>query len=172
MSEALPRSESPDKLRLRDPLSEVTRRERRALLGVSVLSVAVALSGLLPTEIAALGVKLETNEQKTLLLLLTAMCVYYLIAFIAYAASDFTAWQVALHDSISERLSRSYTEPDEYDVHVWGEVQDKMAERYPWLVLAESMVKPVSVARAIFEFVLPVVVGLVAVGVLAVKSAA
>lgn len=172
MTESPPRTENPDLLRLQDPLSDVTRKERRGLLGVSLLSVAVASSGLLPTEIAALGVKLGGNDQRTLLVLLAAVCLYYLVAFIAYAASDLTAWQMAIRESMLEHLIRSWREPDEYDVHVWGEAQDKLAERYPLLVLADLLVKPVSVARALFEFALPLVVGLVAIVILAVKSAA
>jgi hypothetical protein len=172
VAESLPRSEDPDLLRLRDPLSEVTRKERRGLLGVSLLSATVALSGLLPTEIGALGVKLAAKDQRTLLLVLAAVCLYYLVAFVIYAASDLAGWQKAIRESISERMVRSYSEPDQYDIHVWGEVQDKMAERYPWLVRADRLVRPVSVARALFEFALPICVGVVAVAILAVKSAA
>lgn len=172
MAESIVRSEDPDLLRLRDPLSEVTRKERRGLLGVSLLSVAVALSGLLPREIAALGVKLEAKDQRTLLWVLVVVCVYYLFAFVIYAASDFAAWQKAIRGSIEERMAGSLSESDDFDIHVWGEVQDRMAKHYPLLVLADVWVKPVSVARAMFEFALPIAVGLVAIVILVMKSAA
>lgn len=115
---------------------------------------------------------METKEQKNLLLLLTAVCVYYLIAFITYAASDLTAWQLSIRESISERMVRSrMNTPDDYDILLQGDVEDRIAERYPWLAIADTFVKSVSVVRAAFEFVLPVGVGLVAIVVLAFKIA-
>lgn len=173
MSETLFKTEKPDSLRLRDPLSEVTRKERRALLGGSLFAVAVAQSGLLPTEIAALGVKLAAADQRTLLLLIAIVCSYYLFAFVTYAASDFTAWQVAIREAISERMIHSHTSDlDQYELHIHSEVEDRIAERFPWLTLTETFIMPVSRVRALFEFVLPIGVGLYAIIVLVVKSAA
>jgi hypothetical protein len=48
---------SPEQIRLRDPLAEVTRRERRLLLGASIIGLTVAKTGLVPTKISALGVE-------------------------------------------------------------------------------------------------------------------
>jgi hypothetical protein len=41
----------PPEVRVRDPLSEVTRKERRILLGTSALGIIVAKVGLVPTKI-------------------------------------------------------------------------------------------------------------------------
>ncbi len=173
MSEIPFKTEKPDVLRLRDPLTEVTRKERRALLGGSLFAVAVAQSGLLPTEIAALGVKLAAADQRNLLLLIAIACTYYLLAFLTYAASDFTAWQAAIREAIAERMTYSHTSDiDQYEIHIQSQVEDRIAERFPWLTLAETLVMPVSRVRALFEFVLPIVVGLYAIIVLVVKSAA
>lgn len=55
---------------LSDPLSEVTRKERKFLLGVSMIGLFVSYSGIVPTKIAALGIELSTTDQKSFLILL------------------------------------------------------------------------------------------------------
>jgi hypothetical protein len=169
---AEPAFDSPDLLRLRDPLSEVTRKERRALLGVSLLGVALVKAGLLPTEISALGVKLAAADQRMLALLLAVVCLYFLIAFLAYAASDFLAWQVSLHAAISKRVRESVeASSDEYEDMIHNEVWRVLQERYPWTQRANRYVLPVSWARGLLEFGVPVIFALYAVCILA-KSAA
>lgn len=175
-----PDSKSPDHVRLRDPLSEVTRRERRSLLGVSVLGVAITQGGLLPTEISNLGVKLGPSSQSALLVLIGLVCTYYLAAFLVYAASDYVAWKVALRDSIYD----VWSQPRESSVELETEedalretrrqeaLEEFMQKSNLTVLLAELLVLPVSRARAAFEFVLPAVVGLYAIVVLFLRSAA
>lgn len=159
-----PPTENPDLLRLRDPLSEVTRRERRGLLGVSLLGVAVVQTGLLPTEISALGVKLAAADQKMLVILLAIVCLYFLLAFVTYAASDFVAWQVSLHSAISQHVRESVEmRNDEYEQMIHTEVWRVLVERYPWTQRASRFVFPVSWGRGLFEFGVPVVFALYAI---------
>lgn len=73
-----------------DFLSEVTRRERRTLLGVSMLSIAIVSADLIPKEIAVLGILLTASNSLMLLKLLAVVIGYYLTAFICYGLSDFT----------------------------------------------------------------------------------
>jgi hypothetical protein len=164
-------SESPDLLRLRDPLSEVTRKERRLLLGVSLLGVALVQTGLLPTEISALGVKLSAADQSKLVLLLAIVCLYLLSAFLAYAASDFLAWQVALRGAIGQRVRESVeTRNDDYEQMIHTEVWRSLCEQYPWTQRVGRFILPVSWVRGILEFGVPVVFALYAM-VMLVKSA-
>ena len=150
-------TERPAILRLRDPLSDVTRRERRALLGASLLGIAIAQTGLLPTEISALGVKLAGSEQKTFLILFSAVCGYFLVAFITYAVSDFIAWQLSLQEAIRQRMRAARErEDDDYDRHIHREVEDMLAEQYPGMTKATGLVLPVSWTRAFVEFIVPV----------------
>ena len=44
-----------------DALSEITRKERRALLGVSTLCIAITHANLVPTKISALGIEADTK---------------------------------------------------------------------------------------------------------------
>ena len=107
-----------------------------------------------------------------LLLLLAVVCLYFLFAFLAYAASDFLAWQVSLHAAISERVRESVEgRDDEYEQMIHTEVWRVLYERYPWTQRANRYVLPVSWARGLLEFGVPVVFALYAIFILA-KSAA
>ena len=75
-------------VRLRDPLSEVTRKKRRALLWVSALGIVVVKSGLIPSKISALGIEFSPTDQHTLMLALGAAVAYLLLALLLYASSD------------------------------------------------------------------------------------
>jgi len=80
---------------LKDPLSEVTRRERRALLALSTLCYVIARVGLVPTKISALGIDFNHSDQKTLFRILAGILVYLIVAFVIYASADFIAWRIA-----------------------------------------------------------------------------
>jgi hypothetical protein len=77
---------------LKDPLSDVTRKERVYLLATSTIGIAIVKTGLVPSEISALGIQFEEANQSTLLLLLGMIVAYFLVAFIIYAVADFFAW--------------------------------------------------------------------------------
>ena len=85
--------ESLDDSRLIDPLNEVTRKERRALLGTSLLTLAIVWGNLVPKEIKALDIKIEASEEAGLFLSLSVALLYFILAFIVCAYSDFTAWR-------------------------------------------------------------------------------
>jgi hypothetical protein len=78
---------------LSDPLSEVTRRERRLLLAVSVIGLFVSYSGIVPTKVDALGIELSSTDQRSFLTLLALVIVYLLIAFVIYGFADFLTWR-------------------------------------------------------------------------------
>lgn len=80
-----------------DPLREITREERRALLGVSTASILIAKTGLVPSEIQNLGIKFTPAEQSGLLLGLAVVVTYFLIVFIVYAMTDWLGVMWGLH---------------------------------------------------------------------------
>ncbi len=171
---------TPDEIRLRDPLSDVTRRERRSLLGVSILGIAVAQAGLLPTEISSLGIKFGPSSQSAILLLIGLVCSYYLAAFIVYAASDYVAWKIVLRSAFSriwtgprEKIEEPETEEEALrQISRQESLEEFIQTRNSSILLAEIALLPVSRVRAFFEFVLPVVVGAYATVVLFARSAA
>lgn len=141
-------------VRIRDPLSEVTRKERKALLAVSLLGLVIANTGLLPTEIDALGVKFSASDQKGILYVLVLVTAYFAIAFALYVASDFIAWRLALRSAACQTAiteAQMIEEDREFDRELAERVRAAMPLGVPWSRLSV----PISIARVLFEFVLP-----------------
>lgn len=157
--------DQPAFVRLRDPLSDVTRRERTALLGASLLSLALVKAGLLPTEISALGLKLASSNHRALLLLLAAVVLYYLVAFLTYAASDYVAWHVAQREAAREAIRNVYF-PEESDKGTKFEVERLVYTHHSWTQAVSQLAGPVSWLRALFDFCLPVLFSAYAVYIL------
>ena len=84
---------------LKDPLSEETRKERRNLLAVSALGIVMVKSGLIPSKISALGIEFSQADQNVLLYALAIITIYFLLAFIFYALSDFMNYRIATYVS-------------------------------------------------------------------------
>lgn len=150
-------------IRLRDPLSEVTRKERLYLLGISTVGITIESTGLIPSEITTLGIKFGEADQDALLYILALVIAYFLAAFILYAASDFLSWRLALRDYIEERMRHRYEEQREVRNEELERYQSDLARRY---FLIYRLRSPVSVLRAVFEFLLPVAVGIYAMYIL------
>ena len=74
---------------VRDPLAQVTRKERVYLLAVSLIGIAIVKTGLVPSKIATFGIELDQPDRQALLVLLAIVTCYFLIGFVVYAASDF-----------------------------------------------------------------------------------
>src|SRR2546430_6802694 len=95
-------SRSSSDVRLRDPLSNVTRNERKLLLAVSAIGLVLRNAGLVPTKIAALGIEFSQIDQKILLRATGLIVLYFLCAFVLYAVSDFVAWRLEFHGARRE----------------------------------------------------------------------
>jgi hypothetical protein len=156
---------------LRDPLSEVIRKERVYLLGTSIVGIAILKTGLIPTKITALGIEFRGADQAIFLSLLGLVVLYFLAAFVVYAISDFLAWwegyQAAWHahfatDEIvlegvldEEPAPRNYNEDNE-------EFDQRLAEVLPSLMRRQRTRRIgliVATIRAVLEYLLPVLVG-------------
>jgi hypothetical protein len=74
--------------RLEDALSPATRGKRRLLLVVSTISLVAIILGLFPTKIEALGIAIESKNQRDLLVLLGFVNAYALVGFLLYAWAD------------------------------------------------------------------------------------
>ncbi|MEJ6022568.1 hypothetical protein [Ramlibacter sp. PS4R-6] len=138
------------------------------MLGVSMLGISIAQGGLLPTQITALGISLNAQEQRIILVLLGLVCLYYLAAFLVYALSDFTSWQVAIRDSIvAAWQAPGGDEVEDDDAGNRAMHMESFFEKHhPFLHVSGIFVRPVSKVRALFEFLVPPIVGIYAVIVL------
>jgi hypothetical protein len=81
---------------VRDPLAPVTRKERLYLLAVSMIGIAMVKTGLVPRKIATFGIDLDPPNRSALLFLLALITIYFFVAFLIYAASDYVARREAL----------------------------------------------------------------------------
>jgi hypothetical protein len=57
-----------------------------------MVGIPILKTGLVPTKNTALGIEFGEDDQQTFLFLLGLVVVYFLAAFLIYAASDFLAW--------------------------------------------------------------------------------
>lgn len=78
-----------------DPLSEVTRHERRNLLLASLVSLALTWSDLIPTSIDALGITVSPTDRESLVFLLGLALLYFSLAFLTYGSADLVRWRMA-----------------------------------------------------------------------------
>jgi heme/copper-type cytochrome/quinol oxidase subunit 2 len=130
-----------------DPLSKVTRSERRVLLGVSALGIAIVKTGLVPSKIAALGIEFEQADKRALLIIMGVVILYFLIAFALYATSDYFAWRYRYSESL----------------HAYRTNDESAAER---AMTGTRKPMPIVVLRLLFEFILPVAVGICSIALL------
>lgn len=147
---------------VRDPLTEVTRRERRLLLAVSTVCFAMSKAGLVPTKISALGIDFSQSDQKAIFYILAAILVYLLVTFIAYAAADFIQWRISAaeafrswwHTSIGELEEAAKTESVQREY-----IKEQLGLHFPTTTAAVGWAGTVSMIRAFIEFFFPILFG-------------
>lgn len=167
---------------LQDPLSEVTRKERRTLLGVATTGIVVVLMGLEPKGISAFGITFDVVQYKRLLLVSGVVVLYFLIVFITYAASDFIASGLATfptlrkkqmddfqNEKVLEEKQKELPSGAQDDRKVLAAISeevetDERAEAYSKLTYRYHRPSQViSSIRMVVDFVLPALVGIVAI---------
>jgi hypothetical protein len=155
----------PTEILLGDPLSKVARAERRTLLGVSAVGIVIAKSGLVPSKITALGIEFDQADQSIILRMLAWVVIYFLVAFLIYALSDLLAWRVAFSDARIALRKAHYSLPEEQR-HEREMIDRRLFEEMTAQMTWQRFSNPVSLLRAVFEFAVPVIIGLCAVIVL------
>ena len=166
-----------DLRKVADPLRDETRKVRKTLLVWCLAAVAITLGQLFPTEVSALGLKITPGSRNVLLWLVALIVIYHLVAFAAYAASDFAHWYVNIkstdwEDDIADwekskaewfakaKLSDEDRQViDEHERRL-GSIWRGEPSRVHMTVL--KMIPPISIARALVDFLFPLAVGGVA----------
>ncbi len=155
-----------------DPLSEVTRKERRMLLIVSLVGIAITKAGLIPSQIKALGINFASSDQKSLYFLVSAIVIYFIIAFFIYSASDFLVLYRSYYEDRRREMIKSEMDKYEFEQRGLGgftdpemiemEVDDKllMSQLRIGKFSIHELTKPTILLRAFFEFILPIGVGI------------
>jgi len=134
-----------------DPLSQLARQERRRLLLLSAVAVTVVSTGLLPKNIAALGIEFSATDRQALLYVLAAIVIYYLLAFSLYAATDLLKWLTAM----GIVLLKSQDSVAVADKKI--EVKEAKAA-----IVFDVLSWPLAFVRGVFDFLLPVAVAIFA----------
>jgi hypothetical protein len=140
---------------LHDSLSETNRKERRALLGLSVLGIAITEAQLIPSEISISGIKIEHVDGRILVVLYGLILVYFVITFATYAWADFITWKMDLtyHD-VTEDLQANSS----------GGTQQDQVNQYVIQSATRLHFRQASRARATVDYLLPVAAGIIALG--------
>ena len=183
MGDVLPPTKSPLDTSLADPLSELTRKERRHLLSISLAAILIAKAGLVPTEISALGIKLTPANKSAFLILITAVTMYYLIAFLVYAGRDLIVWghaaTGAAFDSAIEYLSED-SKQERHQIETRIEEDEEYRKTYVaeteelhrmvrllrgWIPFRRTQIYSQIIVWAVlvFEFIVPVAVACYAI---------
>jgi hypothetical protein len=134
-----------------DPLTEVTRKERRNLLIASMSGVLIVSMNLVPTRISAFGIEFSASARGYFVGLVAALVCYFFIAFIVYGTSDFFVWRKKYQDyCIAFERACEDAEDCRDDPYY--------SLRAVWLY---SWSKPIAFIRIGFEFVVPLLAGAV-----------
>jgi hypothetical protein len=88
---------------LDDPLRDVTRKKRRALLIATVLGFTIAVIGLTPKSIQVVGIaEFTPPNERNLLLFLAAIISYYLLGFNIYSRTDLKNWEIKIEKEVHQ----------------------------------------------------------------------
>jgi hypothetical protein len=140
---------------LNDPLREVTRKERRSLLGISAIALLIGWTHgrVLPSRIDNFGItELTTPDRGVLLWLFLLIVGYYFVAFVLYAWTDSLKYFHTVREG-AKTLSK------QRDEQVIGSL--RIAAESPWWL---RLVAPASLMRGVFDFFVPLAVALFAMG--------
>jgi len=149
--------------RLRDALSNVTRRERRFLLGISLLGIVLINGELVPSKIAGFGIEFQSVTQHALLSIVAIVILYFLVAFIIYAVSDYLAWRLAVSKQFIEKTVSRY-EKDLLGLFPQPGTTDENIEQFKLDLhnkfrFSFKLIIATSFFRGLFDFGLPIAVG-------------
>src|SRR2546428_798958 len=106
-----PSGERAIQVRLGSALTDLARKERRTLLGLSAASCVIAWTGHLPTSV--LGFPVTPGDRSVLLKVLAAAVGYFLASFVIYALSGWLARRWAHQLAIETEVPRLHEEIEE-----------------------------------------------------------
>lgn len=121
---------------LKEEWSESTRRQRRNLLLVSMLSIVIVATGWFPTKFATLGISLDLHDKQTAFWLLLSIQTYLLVTFLAYL--------------VPESMYRNF--------RIYYNINKGDRVYYPWQMAVVHIG-----LRMIIDFALPILVATIAI---------
>jgi hypothetical protein len=167
-----------EKVLLSGPLAEATMKERRFLLGTSLMAFASVKAGLIPTQIRALGITSSQLDEDWFLFIMGIVVLYFWIAVLLYGISDAMLWWRVkkVLDQNEETLKDQAGKDIEKEAQAasWvrsdPELVEKVVERARTVVLNKYApfftrfdipgLNQISYLRVSFDFLFPLVFGL------------
>ncbi|MDD5299819.1 MAG: hypothetical protein PHD65_04905 [Gallionella sp.] len=150
---------------LGDPLTQISRLERRNLLIASTVGLLIGHVGLVPTRISALGLEFNTPEQNAFLILFALVVAYMVFAFAIYATADFFVWRKLYYDyrvAMEREASNCTLEDQRAD----DEVHQSVSPIYWYWQKAPV----VAWLRVVIEFILPLCIGIYTAAMLVLRT--
>ncbi|KKK62723.1 hypothetical protein LCGC14_3001480 [marine sediment metagenome] len=142
-------------LMVKDPLSEVARKDRRALLGISVIGIVIVKANIMPTKLTAFGIEFGKTDQNFLLFAILLITAYFLFAFVLYSLSDFLAFQIEWAKLFKEREEINSGKIPKEDVGKVFYIRRYLNKHLLFYLI-----------RGLFEFLFPIIIGIYAIVIL------
>jgi len=146
---------------LGDPLSNVTRKERKLLLSLSLLTLLIVKVGLFPTKISAFGIDFSANNISAFFSILGFAILYFFIVFIIYCISDIRIWRMKAFQSTKDVLQYSPLELKDstrlQDILEAVEGLDNLEKKVVWYYEKSKYYSKFSNIRIFIEFIFPLI---------------
>ena len=141
-----------------DPLSDVTRSDRRWLLLVNVVLAAMAYGGIVPSEIEALGLKTAQINRHVMFAIVWVAGLYLAISFTLYVTTDYKTWGMRMRQA-RRRFIDAMLEVDAAIMDD-GDSQPQPEKLREFTDLFDARMRPFR-RRTLFEMYVPLVVSLI-----------
>ena len=131
---------------------DITQKKRKFLLVYSLILIAVIKGEVVPSKIPSLGIDLSLTNQNSLLLFLGVIVLYFIIGFAIYSLSDYFSWKINFISSVAEYFRETGELSHEEamgGIIAPGYNTEKLVYRNKFALIA----------KAIFDFALPILFG-------------
>jgi hypothetical protein len=123
-----------------------------------MFGIAIEKVGLVPVEITFLGITLRNEDQNALIIILAIVIAYFFVAFLIYGITDYMVLRKK-HQEYLEAVDAHCENMTEEDQFHYDEMQARIGG-ISWIYQCSTHVMYV---RAVFEYLLPILVGIYAV---------
>lgn len=156
----------------KDPLGEVTRRERRSLLIASVLGLIIYFTGMVPEKFEMVGIIFTESQKSYFIIILQLVIIYFILIFSLYAYDDFKIYKSSIDEyniskekyisyanEYKERISRPMQIPVDQQVNVL----EQIVGRATYLQDKKNTTFYSSVIRIFMDLILAPLLGIISI---------
>ncbi len=143
---------------LGDPLSGVTRNERRNLIAASFVVALMSITHAYPKEFVSLGIKIETSDLHYFVWGAIAVVIYFMAAFVVYGVGDYMRTRALQYeyDKAVHIAGENWDEDDQAEL----DEMHRSVRSIDWVYVYGKYFLSV---RAFFEFIFPLCCGVTAI---------